>query len=105
MYMKKITYFIVQIIWSLILAVVICFLAMLQLPGPGGEPIQTEEALAEALAPVGSVLLGGMLVYLILTIVYIVFGRKMVKEWRWWIILVSLVLAPVTFILGYAICS
>lgn len=53
----------------------------------------------------GSVLLGGMLVYLILTIVYIVFGRKMVKEWRWWIVLASLVLAPITLALGYAICS
>ena len=102
--MKKITYFIVQIIWSLILTVVICLLAMLQLPGRD-VPIQTEEALWEALAPTGNWLLGGMLVYLILTIVYIVFGRKMVKEWRWWVVLISLVLAPITFMLGCAICS
>ena len=102
--MKKVTYFIVQIIWSFILTVVICLLAMLQLPGRG-EPIQTEEALWGALEPAGDMLLGGMLVYLILTIVYIVIGRKKVEGWRWWVVLVSLVLAPVTFMLGCAICT
>lgn len=95
--MKKITYFIIQIIWSFLFVLITGILALTSIevtpgtmyPEPGD------------LAPAGGWLLGGMLVYAILTIVYIVIGCKTVKKWRWWVILVSLVLSAVIGVLGF----
>lgn len=98
--MKKSLYYIVQIIWSFIVTFVIFLLALKRLvtyfnahdtsasltPPPG------------ALAPAGSALLVGLIVYLILTIGYIIIGSKEVKGWRWWDVLISLALAPVSWI-------
>lgn len=97
--MKKTSYFIVQILWSFVLTFVICILALLHLD------FDSNTYYPGAFSEAGSWLLGGMLVYFILTIVYIVIGYRKVREWRWWVVLVSLVLALVMWILGCAVCS
>ena len=91
--MKKTTYFIIQIIWSFVLTFVTCILALTHLKAGA-------DSLEGALAPAGPWLMGGLILYIILTIVYIVIGYKKVKEWRWWVILVSMALAPVSWILA-----
>ena len=45
-------------------------------------------------------LVAGAVIYLILTIVQIIVGVKKVKEWRWWVCLISLAIAGVTAFIG-----
>ena len=46
------------------------------------------------------ILFFGAVIYLILTIVQIIVGIKKVKEWRWWVILISLLIAGAMVFLG-----
>ena len=103
--MKKSSYFIIQIIGSFILTVIICLLTLKTLVDtvPHEGVYQPQPG---AYVPAGNMLMVGMLIYIILTIGYIIIGRIEVKEWRWWMVLVSLALglAPVLFIIGCAVC-
>ncbi|MBO7453340.1 MAG: hypothetical protein J6U54_23655 [Clostridiales bacterium] len=45
-------------------------------------------------------LLGGTLVHVVLTVIYILFGWRKVDEWRWWCILISAGINIVTFFIG-----
>ena len=46
--------------------------------------------------------LGGILVHVILTVIYILFGWRKVDEWRWWCILISAAINIITFFIGMA---
>ena len=44
--------------------------------------------------------LGGILLHLILTVIYILFGWRKVDEWRWWCILIAAGICIITFFIG-----
>ena len=48
----------------------------------------------------GVILVIGAALYLILTIVQIVVGIKKIKDWRWWVIPVSLLIAGAVAFIG-----
>ena len=48
----------------------------------------------------GMILVFGAVLYLILTLVQIGVGVKKVKEWRWWVILISLLISGAMAFLG-----
>ena len=83
--MKKTVYFIIQIVWSLVLSTAFWYLSLknasFDFYGNSDDSL------------FGLCLAAGALIYLILTCVQIGVGVKKVKEWRWWIILVSLLIA------------
>ena len=90
--MKKSSYFIIQMLWSLILSTVIWYLglknASFDFYG------NSDNTLA------GMIMFFGAVFYIVLTLVQIVVGIKKVKIWRWWFILVSLVIAGAMAFLG-----
>ena len=90
--MKKSVYFIIQIVWSLILSTAIWYLALINASfdfyGNSDDSLM------------GLILVAGAVIYLILTIVQICVGVKKVKEWRWWVILISLAIAVVIGFIG-----
>ncbi|MCR5593886.1 MAG: hypothetical protein K6F79_09110 [Saccharofermentans sp.] len=83
--MRKSIYFIIQIIWSVIFSLIVWYLflknATFDFYGNSDNTIA------------GIVLFVGGVLYLVLTLAQIIIGIKKVKEWRWWIILVSLLIA------------
>ena len=83
--MKKSVYFIIQIIWSLILSSVVLYFTLINTKFDFYH--NSDDSLS------GMILCIGAIVYLILTIVQIIVGVKKVKEWRWWVILVSLLIS------------
>ena len=90
--MKKSVYFIIQIVWSLILSSLTWYLtlrnAKFDFFGNGDDPLS------------GMFFVGGGVLYLILTLVQIGVGIVKVKKWRWWVILVSLLIAGAMAFLG-----
>ena len=90
--MRKSIYFIIQIVWSLFFSVVIWYLALknakFDFYGNSDDTIMVV------------ILVAGAVIYLILTIVQIIVGVKKVKEWRWWVCLISLVIAGATAFIG-----
>ncbi len=90
--MKKSAYFIIQVLWSIVLSTVIWYIALKNASFDfygGGDSTVTGMA----------IVIGGA-VYLVLTIVQIVVGAFKVKDWHWWVILISLVIAGVMAFLG-----
>lgn len=90
--MKKAAYFIIQVLWSIVLSTVIWYIALKNASFDfygGGDSTVTGMA----------IVIGGA-VYLVLTIVQIVVGAFKVKDWHWWVILISLVIAGVMAFLG-----
>lgn len=90
--MKKAVYFFIQILWSFIISTVVWYLTMKNASFDFYH--NSDNALA------GMIFFGGMILYLILTVVYLVIGYKAVKEWRWWVILISIVLSGLMAFLG-----
>lgn len=90
--MKRSVYFIIQIVWSFILSTVVWYLTLansrFDFYGNGDNT-----------AP-GVIIFVGAAVYVILTIVQIGVGVKKVKGWRWWVILISLLIAGAMAFLG-----
>ncbi len=90
--MKKSVYFIIQILWSIILSTVIWYVALknasFDFYGNGDSTVT------------GMAIVIGGIVYLALTLVQIGVGVKKVKNWHWWIILISLVIAGLMAFLG-----
>ena len=90
--MRKSIYFIIQIVWSLLFSVVIWYLSLknanFDFYGNSDDTIMVV------------ILVAGAVIYLILTIVQIIVGVKKVKEWRWWVCLISLAIAGVTAFIG-----
>lgn len=95
--MKKSLYFILQIVWSLVFSIVIWYLALknsdYDFYGNSGSAL------------VGVIIAIGGVIYLILTLVYIFFGVKKVKEWHRWVIFVSLAIAGVIAFVGIPIVA
>ena len=93
--MKKSTYYIIQILWSLVLSTVIWYIALKNASFDfygGGDSTVTGMA----------IVIGGA-VYLVLTIVQIGIGIFKVKDWHWWVILISLVIAGAMAFLGICV--
>lgn len=90
--MKKPVYFIIQIIWSLIVSTVIWYL------GIKNASFDFYHNSDNFLA--GMIIFGGAVIYLILTLIQIGVGVKAVKNWRWWMIPISLFIAGAIAFLG-----
>ena len=90
--MKKSVYFTIQIIWSLIVSTVIWYL------GIKNASFDFYHNSDNSLA--GMIIFGGAVIYLILTLIQIGVGVKAVKNWRWWMIPVSLFIAGAIAFLG-----
>jgi len=90
--MRKSVYFIIQIVWSLILSTGVWYLSLMNASfdfyGNSNDSLM------------GVFLIIGAALYLILTIVQIVVGIKKIKDWRWWVILVSLLIAVAVAFIG-----
>ena len=90
--MRKSVYFIIQIVWSLILSTGVWYLSLMNASfdfyGNGDGSLM------------GVILIIGAALYLILTIVQIVVGIKKIKDWRWWVIPVSLLIAGAVAFIG-----
>ena len=95
--MRKTIYFIIQIVWSLLFSVVIWYLALknanFDFYGNSDDTIMVV------------ILVAGAVIYLILTIVQIIVGVKKVKEWRWWVCLISLAIAGLTAFIGVFVAA
>ena len=90
--MKKSVYFIIQIIWSLIVSTVTWYLGLKNASFDFYH--NSDNTLA------GMIIFYGAIVYLILTIVQIIIGAIKVKNWRWWMIPISLFIAGAIAFLG-----
>ena len=90
--MKKSVYFIIQIIWSLVVSTVIWYLGLKNASFDFYH--NSDNAFA------GMIMFWGAVIYLILTLVQIGVGVKVVKNWCWWMILVSLFIAGAIAFLG-----
>ena len=90
--MKKALYYIIQIIGSVILFFITAAVALNHTDG-------TVQTIEEALSPLAKWFGRGAIVYLILSIIYIIIGSRIVKGWRWWDVLISLALIPGIWIL------
>ena len=90
--MKKAAYFIIQVLWSIVLSTVIWFFALknasFDFYGNSDNSLS------------GMIIFFGGAVYLVLTIVQIIVGAVKVKDWHWWVILISLVIAGAMAFLG-----
>lgn len=93
--MKKSLYFFIQVLWSIIYSTVIWYFSIKNASFDFYH--NSDDSLA------GMIIFYGAIIYLILTIVQIIIGAKKVKNWRWWIILVSLVIAAACAFLGMCV--
>ncbi len=90
--MKKATYFIIQFIWSLFAASLFWYLWLKNAPFDFYH--NSDEAIF------GIILFVGLIVYLVLTILYMIRGHKRVKDWSARMIIVSVVICAVCGFLG-----
>ena len=90
--MKKSAYFIIQVLWSIVLSTVIWFFTLINVSFDFYG--NSDNSLS------GMIIFFGGVVYLVLTIVQIVVGAFKVKDWHWWVILISLVIAGAMAFLG-----
>ena len=90
--MKKSAYFIIQVLWSIVLSTVIWFFTLMNASFDFYG--NSDNSLS------GMIIFFGGVVYLVLTIVQIVVGAFKVKDWHWWVILISLVIAGAMAFLG-----
>lgn len=83
--MKKTVYFILQIVWSLVVSALTWYFTLINASfdfyGNSDKTLS------------GMIFVIGAAIYVILTLAHIVIGAVKVKEWRWWFILISLVIA------------
>jgi glucan phosphoethanolaminetransferase (alkaline phosphatase superfamily) len=83
--MKKSVYFILQIAWSLVVSALTWYFTLINASfdfyGNSDNTLS------------GMIFVIGAAIYVILTLAHIVIGAVKVKEWRWWFILISLVIA------------
>ena len=90
--MKKSVYFIIQTVWSLVLSTIIWYLTLVN--SSFDFYGNSDDSIA------GMIFVIGAVIYLILTIVQIGFGIKKVEGWRWWFMLISLLISAVVGFLG-----
>ena len=91
--MKKVLYFIVQLIISLLISSLNWYLFSMS--------IRYTEGTIDVNATPAILFLSGLAVLLIFTVVYIIIGWKKVEEWRWWCILISAAINIASVIVGY----
>ena len=89
--MKKWIYFVIQFVISLVITSITWYLFSV---------ISTTTVTGETNFTPLIIWLVGMLVHLIHTVLYILFGWKNVDEWRWWCILISAAINIITVFIG-----
>ena len=87
--MRKLIYFIIQILWSLVLSTAVWYLFFVYAFSEHSDNTTA-----------GVALFAGGVVYIIRTLVQIIAGIRKVKEWRWWVILVSVLIAAAIAFIG-----
>lgn len=87
--MKKSVYFLIQGAWSLIFTTLVGYITLYNASFVGGDNTMA-----------GLVFIGGMLLYLIITFGYIIFSFRRVEGFRFWMLLVNLVVCGVAGFLG-----
>lgn len=91
--MKKVVYFLVQLIVSLLISSLNWYLFAMSLNYTDG---------AINVNPTPAILfLSGLAVLLVFTVIYIIVGWKKVEDWKWWCILISAAINIVSVIVGY----
>ena len=90
--MKKSAYFIIQILWSIVLSTVVWYFTLINASFDFYQ--NSDNSLSGMIFCVGAV------AYLVLTVIQIVIGIFKVKDWHWWVILISLVIAGAMAFLG-----
>ena len=90
--MKKSAYFIIQILWSIVLSTVVWYFTLINASFDFYH--NSDNSLSGMIFVIGSA------IYLVLTIVQIVVGAFKVKDWHWWVILISLVITGAMAFLG-----
>ena len=90
--MNKGLYFIIQILWSFILSTIIWYFS---LKNASFDFFGNSD---DSLFVI--ILFGGAAVYLVLTILYMIIGYKKVKNWKAWMIFVSLLISAGCGFLG-----
>ena len=90
--MKKGVYFGIQIVWSFILSFVIWFLLLMGMSSTANGKGSADLA--------GMLILAGVAIYLVVTVIYIVIGHKKVKDWKVWMIFVSILISAGAGFLG-----
>ena len=90
--MGKTGYYVVQVLWSFVLSSAVWYLALVNMSFDFyGNSDDTLGVI---------ILLGGGALYLVLTVVQIVFGFKKVKNWHWWDALISFVVSAAVAFVG-----
>ncbi|MBR4913918.1 MAG: hypothetical protein IKZ42_01415 [Clostridiales bacterium] len=89
--MNKWAYFIIQFVMSTFIMSLVWYLFAVT---------NTETVTGELSFTPLFLFLGGILIHLVLTIIYILVGWRKVDEWRWWFILISAGINIVTFFIG-----
>ena len=92
--MKKATYFIIQFIWSFFAASLIWYIWL------KNAPFDFYHNNAETETLEGIILFVGLIIYLILTILYMLYGYKKVENRKAWMILVSVLICAGCGFLG-----
>lgn len=90
--MRKGVYFVIQAVWSLILSFVIWFLLLIVLSSTSNGKGSDELA--------GMLIVAGVAIYFVITIIYMVIGHKKVKNWKAWMIIVSILISVAVGFLG-----
>ena len=87
--MKKSVYFLIQGAWSLLFCTIVGYLTLSKASFYGGDNTFA-----------GLIFVGGMLLYLIITFGYIIFSFRRVDGFRFWMLLVNLVVCAVAGFIG-----
>ena len=86
--MRKTVYFLIQLIWSVIAASLVWYFTLANVT------FTSNNAVA------GIIFVGGIFLYLILTVMYIMFGPKWVKDWGYWMIIVNIIIGALMGMVG-----
>lgn len=89
--MNKWAYFIIQFVMSTFIMSLVWYLFAVT----NDETVTGELSFTPLL-----IFLVGILIHLVLTVIYILFGWRKVDEWRWWCILISAGINIATFFVG-----
>ena len=86
--MRKTVYFLVQLIWSVIVAGLVWYFTLANVSFSGNNSVA------------GIVFVGGIFLYLILSVMYILAGPKWVKDWGYWMIIVNIIIGALMGMAG-----
>ena len=83
--MRRTVYFAVDAIWSFVVASIVWYCALVNMSFDFYG--NSDDTLA------GIIMVAGLVLYVVLTIAYIVFGSKRVRGWHWWMGIVAVIVS------------